>query len=566
MKPIYGIDLGTTFTKCAVWEDNQVSVLKLDVELHAAQGAKPVKLAGLRSAVTLTEERSRPVSFVGTVAFRESKRLKRAKVENVLIEEAKNWIGTNLEVTGGLGGPPWYLGAKDYRPEDIGALVLRAVSKAVEASGRERVERAVITHPAQFDSQQQRATRDAAMLAGIEVVDLLTEPEAAAIAYSQSIVHNDGRYLIFDLGGGTLDLVLIDIRNRTFQTRGKDGIKLAGKDFDRIVFDAMVANVKSQTSDIFDAGFLTDWDERVWMAIAENTKKALNFAPGEGPERVRASIPYDSDYAMEVGLIQEPFPAQFEFSYGREEFEGSSQRLIQEIEARVQQFLDNERVRWEDLTGVLLVGGSARLVGVRRMLERASGSPGKLIQTLDTDTVVVQGAALHAESLRVRSAGQQEEQAGLGALVQRTPYRSRLYRSVGVLVEDSQGNRRVVRLVNKETSTPLDKPVEKQFTTARPRQDHIKLELYEGEGTDPDDGEATSYIGDAVIPIDRPTEELQKVVVRLYIEGNDTKRVQVLVGGQEKEVEIKFDPARIMDNAERAQRLDHIRQVEIRHG
>jgi molecular chaperone HscC len=559
MSVVYGVDLGTTYTKCALHEGDRTHVFSLDVELDDLRGAKglPQRLAGLRSSVTLAKPGPAPVYFVGNRAVVARERFARDKTDHLAIEEAKLFIGTRLGMEGSVGGPPWYFGDADLRPEDAGALVLSAVARSVLEAGKPPLTRMVVTHPAQFDATQQQATRHAAALANIEVVDLLTEPEAAAIAYSREL-KEDGRYLIFDLGGGTLDLVLVEVVNRQFRTVGKVGGKIGGRDFDREILKKMYLDFNLATSDQFREHMLSPPDVTVWMGYAERIKRSLNGQSAEGRhQQVSFVVPFDSTYALEAGLIENPLPESFRFVWSLHEYESEIAGLVDDCRRLVGQMLADYRIDPSQLRGIISVGGSTKLKLIQSLLDELSG--GRTLRSLDPDTVVAQGAAIHASNFATSGASVE-----LADLIKRTPYRGRLFRSVGVRAEGRDGESRLVTLVRQNTETPLSKPVEKTFSIL-PNQEFILVQLYEGEDSDPDSPE-NNFIGACRIDGFKVSPKAQSVIVRLHIEGNDTKRVTVKLGDFEKEVPIEFDPAKILSQHEIVVRRQFVDGLRLQHG
>lgn len=557
MNTVYGVDLGTTFTKCALCEGNDVRVFDLDVELGDVDKPNPARLRGLRSTVTVGSISRDRVAYVGSRAIRARERWKREQKPHYAFEEAKLWIGTDLRLADERDPPPWQFDDHNwvYRPEDVGALVLRAVKKEVERVGGPPMNQIVVTHPAQFDSTQQQATRHAAALANITVLDLLTEPEAAAIAYSR-VIKEDGQYLIFDLGGGTLDLVLLEIKDRQFRTVTKSGARIGGRDFDRAVMDAMIMTFMQKTDDVFQSTMLGPLGEQLWMAHAERIKRRLNDPSLPATQNVKFDIPVDSQYALDSDMIREPFQPKFVFDVCRQELDEKMEEKLNDSRDLIASTLAHARTDWSGLKGIISVGGSTHLLAIRQLLDELSG--GKVLRSLDPDTVVAQGAAVYAASLASRAA----QVSVPDDLIKRTPYRGTLFRSVGVRVDNPDGSGRVVTLVKKGTPTPLEKPLEKVFKTSKPNQDHILVQLYEGEATDADDPD-NNRIGECRIDGFTPSEKPQQVTVGIQIEGNDTKRIIVKIDGRAFEQQIHFDPSKVLEHHEVEKRREFLSTLVV---
>jgi molecular chaperone DnaK (HSP70) len=542
-KAIYGIDLGTTFTKCALAEsDGHVQVFSLDVD--AVDRKTPVN--GLKSVVLVKGEASRKQALVGNLAAYERDRKYAGKPPMKFFEEAKLWIGADATPLTGE-EPPWDFEPHGwpYRPEDVGALVLKKVKQQVERAGDYSLTSAVITHPQYFSSVRREATRHAAAISRIEVVDLLTEPDAAAIAYGKEL--QDGRYMVFDLGGGTLDIVILslDKRNATYaKAETSEGNMLAGRDFDRKVFDWLVQSYATQTNEMFNQGCLTDRAKAEWLAHAERIKRVLNTEGVGRTERVPFVIPFDSDEAKAEGRLEDSLPpCKVEMSL--EEFEEQTSDLVDACGNLAQRALANRKLQWKDLQGVLLVGGSTKLKAVQRKLRELSDDL-RLIASIDPDLVVAHGAAIHALQLSRRGMSSPPPAPGRAApvTVQRSSYAGVLSRTLGVLAMNKSGVEIVVPLIPKDTAVPLEKPVEKVFYTLEANQEELEVKFLEGEEQEP---EQCDPVGTVLLKELPPGPARTKVVVRLGIDANGTKHVFVKVGAREVEEAITYDPSRVLD-------------------
>ena len=378
MSFVYGIDLGTTYTKCAVMMPGEVEprLVKLDC-------VNGVPVTGLRSAVTVSVEHGRKVAYVGSAAWTQFDKVDPDEVEFHRFEESKLFIGGADE--GDPNAPPWPFRPHsfEYRPEHIGALVLRRVKQRVAAQGLPPVERIVLTHPQCFTASRREATRRAAELAELEVLETLTEPDAAAITYGTQ--RCPGKYMVFDLGGGTLDVTIAEIGMGRTTVLTSEGVRQGGRDWDRRVFDRMM-EAYAEVFQGFSAVDLDDAARSTWMRQAEEIKKQLNAQADEArplpaKRRIRPS----------------PSAEQMHFIIQYDEFDTLTQEPLDACRRCAEQALANRGLRWPDLRGILLVGGSTRLRQVQRMLAELSGH--EINALLDPDTVVAKGAALYGYSL-----------------------------------------------------------------------------------------------------------------------------------------------------------------------
>lgn len=558
--PIYGIDLGTTYTKCALVSphDGVMRVLKLDKESSSASNNT---MEVLRSAVSLTKIDEAKVAYVGLSAWTEFASWD-ADIDPPYkcIEEAKLWMGENLAESVG-DKPPWPFEPHgwEYRQEDIGALVLRKVKKEALAQRFPAIERIVVTHPQNFTESRREATRQAVYIAGLEVVDTLTEPDAAAIAYGLEMT--PGRYMVFDLGGGTLDITIANINRGKCEVITSDGIREGGRDWDRRIFDHMV----QEYSDAFPGAgfgreFIDDRTLQLWMRAAEQVKWQLTNADAGGDPPARVKI--------ECKNNEVPYGMPRPFVLKRSEFERMTQGLVDDCRTCAERTLANKNLSWSDLNGVLLVGGSTRLRAIRRMLEEASGKP--LNTQIDASTVVAIGAALYAHSKAQKMATSGQVPAslerpsapgtGAAAIATTIEHKGVLARGLGVKAWDGRNRRNViVNLIRKDSQIPRTE--ERQFVTTADNQTQIPVELWEGDSDDPGYCEK---VGECVLMGIPPAKAGQPVRVRIEIQTNGSKHISVFSGGMFKDQVIQFDEQRVLPTDDLEARRAFIESVEIR--
>lgn len=554
MKPIYGIDLGTTYTKCAVVRpiDSVLEVFKLD---RASRDAPQNTLTILRSAVTVGCLEGRHIAYVGTRSLEELQDWDEDQEPLRRFEESKLYIGEDTARAGGHDAPPWPFPPHDweYRPEDIGAIVLRKVKKEVEAAHGPTMERIVITHPQYFSDTRRKVTRQAAEIAGLEVVDMLTEPDAAALAFNAGAA--PGSYMVFDMGGGTLDVTICRIEPGRVTVLSSDGTRRAGRDFDRAIFDRMVDEYRTSFGE-FEPAKLDQRTFQVWMKEAERVKRMLN-------EQEVVATKYQCDNSLFSGGSKR-------IVVKRDEFYAASAPIVEASIECASNALAQAKLGWGDLANVLCVGGSTRLRHLRDALERAAGRR-LAIDELEVDSAIARGAATHAHQIASRGATITSHLSGPIAKAKEEPAAAPapaqieligvLARSLGIKVYDRKRLRDVIhKLVAKGSQTPWKKAFPSIFKTKDAGQTAIVVELYEGESTDPDECELLGTLELTGFP---PTAAGQPVEVTLEIDQNGTKHILVSALEQRTEAVIEFDPRRVIGAADLEARREFIGRLHI---
>jgi molecular chaperone DnaK len=353
------------------------------------------------------------------------------------------------------------IAGRRLRPEELSAVVLKSLLQ--DARRRlTRVGPAVITVPAYFDECRRRATYDAAAIAGWEVLDLINEPTAAALAYANLLgkrpADHDQRehVLVFDLGGGTLDATVLQIdRGREYRTIATDGeVRLGGHDWDLRLRDYLADLFRKQTG--FDPlGTLAG--QTYFLQSAEQAKRLLS----------------DKETAQVVCTLG---GRNALLKVDRKTFEGMTQDLVARTQTMAQLVLDQAGCTWSDIQAVLAVGGATRMPMIRRMLEELSGRPAD--QTLSQDEAVAHGAAIYAH-LKGDASGPRVINVN-----------SHSYR---VLTKRSDGSEFAKALIPK--NSPL--PARNTSTFQAPlRAPSAKVEVYEGED---EDAEFCMRIGKVVV-------------------------------------------------------------------
>jgi molecular chaperone DnaK len=377
MATAVGIDLGTTNSVIAAWQGGEPIVIP------NAEGARTTP-----SVVAFTENGER---LVGQLARRQSimnpkgtiysaKRFIGRRFDEIS-EEAK---AVSFDVVEGEGGAARFdVRSKQYSPEEISAQVLR---KLVDDAGKflgERVKEAVITVPAYFNDAQRNATKDAGRIAGLEVLRIINEPTAAALAYGLDKKGHE-TVLVFDLGGGTFDVSLLDVGDGVVEVRSTAGDShLGGDDFDRRLVDYLADEFQRENN--IDLRKDSQALQRLFEA-AEKAKVELSSVT-----QTQVNLPFVTADANG--------PKHLTMTINRSKFEELTHDLVERCMGPVKQAMDDAKVTANDIDEVLLVGGSTRIPAVQALVRRLTGGKDPNM-TVNPDEVVAMGAAIQAGVLK----------------------------------------------------------------------------------------------------------------------------------------------------------------------
>ena len=417
MGKIIGIDLGTTNSCVAVME-----------------GGKPVVIAnseGQRTTPSVVAFTKSGERLVGETA-------KRQAVTNAdrTISSIKRHMGTDYKVT---------IDGKDYTPQEISAMILQKLKADAESYLGETVTEAVITVPAYFNDAQRQATKDAGRIAGLDVKRIINEPTAAALAYS---LDNEGeqKIMVYDLGGGTFDVSLIEIGDGVIEVLATSGNNhLGGDDFDKKLMDYMIEDFKSKEG--IDLSKDTMALQRINVA-AEQAKKELSSAG-----KTTINLPYIT--ATAEG------PKHFEMELTRAKFDEITADLVEKTAEPVKNALSDAGVSASELGKVLLVGGSTRIPAVQEKVKQLTGKePNK---SLNPDECVALGASVQAGKL-AGDAG-----AGDVLLLDVTPLTLSIETMGGI----------ATHMIERNTTIPTKKS--QIFSTAADNQSAVDINVVQGE-------------------------------------------------------------------------------------
>ena len=481
--PAVGIDLGTTYSAVSRLDENGQPMMMVNAE-------------GDRVTPSV-------VLFDGddVVVGKEALKAMATEADNVA-ECSKRDLGYRIFHK--------VLEGKQYPPEVIEAWILNKL-RTDTATQIGPFEKVVITVPAYFDEVRRKATQDAGYIAGFEVLDIINEPTAAAVAFGfqQGYLKPDAstdaeRILVYDLGGGTFDVTVMEIRGPQFTTLSTDGdVRLGGWDWDQRLVDLAAESFIQEhhidpREDPRAAGKL--WRE------CEDAKRTLSA-------RSKASV--SCDYR---GIS-----ARHEIT--REQFEEATQDLLDRTRFTTTQTLRAARLSWDDLDRVLLVGGSTRMPMVREMLRTLSGKEPDT--SVAADEAVAQGAALRAGFLLAQSQGRQSS----------FQIKNVNSHSLGVVGTDPQTKRKRNGILIPR-NTPLPVTAKRTFKTSKANQKSILVEIVEGESQSPDD---CSHIGRCSVRTLPPNLPVQTPIDVLFHYAEDGRlKVRITVPNTNAEITTEF--------------------------
>lgn len=376
MSKIVGIDLGTTNSVVAVMEGGEPTVItsaegsRLTPSIVAFNktGERLVGLTAKRQATINPENTIFSVKrFIGRHYADPETAAEKARLPYAVTKGPQGDIRVKVQQNG-----------REYTPQEISAMVLSKLKKDAEDFLGEPVTQAVITVPAYFNDSQRQATKDAGKIAGLEVLRIINEPTAAALAYGLD-KEKDETILVFDLGGGTFDVSILEVSDGVIEVISTNGdTHLGGDDWDLAVVDWVTSEF------LRDQGIDLKQDRQALQRVREAAEKA----------KIELSTVSQSEINLPFITADANGPKHLQMTLSRAKFEQLTEHLVQRIEAPVQRALQDAKIQAGSLDAVVLVGGSTRMPMVQALVQKLTGK--ELNKSVNPDEVVALGAALQA--------------------------------------------------------------------------------------------------------------------------------------------------------------------------
>ena len=505
MGKVVGIDLGTTNSCVAVME-----------------GGKPTVIAnaeGFRTTPSVVAYTKNQDQLVGQIAKRQAvmnpentfysvKRFIGRRVDEVN-EESKE-VSYGVEKAGANVKVKCPVLSKQFAPEEVSAQVLRKLAEDAGKYLGETVTQAVITVPAYFNDSQRQATKDAGKIAGLEVLRIINEPTAAALAYGLDKKSNE-RILVFDLGGGTFDVSVLEVGDGVFEVLSTSGdTHLGGDDFDKVIVDHLADSFKA------NEGIDLRQDKQALQRLTEAAEKA----------KIELSSATQSEINLPFITATPEGPKHLDLTLTRAKFEELASKLIDRCRVPVEQALKDAKLTSAELDEIVMVGGSTRIPAVLELVKRTTGKDPN--QTVNPDEVVAVGAAIQGGVL----AGEVKDIL----LLDVTPLSLGVETLGGVMT----------KMIPRNTTIPTKKS--ETYSTAVDGQTNVEIHVLQGEREMASDNKSLgTFRLDGIPPAPRGVPQIE---VTFDIDANGILSVTAKDKGSGKEQSISITGASTLSDNE----------------
>ena len=506
MGKIIGIDLGTTNSCVSVMEGNEPVVIinsegkrtTPSVVAFADNGERKIGDPAKRQAITNPQKTIYSIKrFMGEPYDRVDKEIRRVSYK---VERGDN------------NTPRVRIDDRLYTPQEISAMILQKMKKTAEDFLGQEVTEAVITVPAYFSDSQRQATKEAGEIAGLKVRRIINEPTAAALAYGLDKMHKDMKVAVFDLGGGTFDISIMELGDGVFEVKSTNGdTHLGGDDFDQVIIDWLAEEFKSDNSGL---------DLRKDPMALQRLKEAAEKAKIELSNQTQTEI--NLPYIMPVDGV----PKHLVKTLTRAKFEQLADSLIQATIEPCRKALKDAGMSASDINEVILVGGSTRIPAIQTIVEKFFGkTPSKGV---NPDEVVAVGAAIQGGVL----AGDVKDVL----LLDVTPL------SLGI---ETLGNV-MTKLIEANTTIPTRKS--ETFSTASDNQPSVEIHVLQGERSMARDNKTIGRFHlDGIAPAPRGVPQIE---VTFDIDANGILNVSAKDKGTGKEQKIRIEASSGLSDSE----------------
>ena len=505
-KKIVGIDLGTTNSVVAVLEGANPNVIP--------------NTEGGRTTPSVVAYTSSGEALVGQLAKRQAV----VNPENTFFS-VKRFIGSKYdEIIGEINRIPYEVKKdpngniklvspvvkKEFSPEEISASVLKKLAGDASRFLKETVNQAIVTVPAYFNDSQRLATKDAGTIAGLDVLRILNEPTAAALAYGLNKQKNEA-VLIFDLGGGTFDVSILEVGDEVFEVLATSGdTHLGGDDFDQIIVDYIIKDFqKKEGIDLYK-------EKQALQRIIEAAEKA----------KIELSSLQSTKISLPFIYIDGQTPKNIDIDFDRSKFEELSKGLLEKCKIPIEKALKDANLSSSDIDQVILVGGSTRIPAVRNLLSTLINK--SLNETVNPDEVVAMGAAVQAGII----AGEITDLI----LLDVTPL------SLGV---ETMGGL-MTTIINRNASIPVKQS--EVFSTGADFQDTVEIHVLQGERPFAKDNKSLGIFKLNGIP--SAPRGVPKINVTFQLDVNGLLSVSAREEQSGQEQSIKIEGASVLERDE----------------
>lgn len=464
---IIGIDLGTTNSLATAWREGKAELIK-----------NPLGEYLTPSAVGLADN--------GDILVGKAARERLLTHPEHTTATFKRYMGSANQT---------WLGDKYFTPEELSALVLKALKEDAEHHLQQEVTQAIISVPAYFNDTQRKATRLAGQLAGLEVLRLINEPTAAALAYGLHQKEEESRFLVFDLGGGTFDVSILEMFDGVMEVHASAGDNfLGGEDFTNLLLDDFLSQ---HGLDIHTLDSKTVNSMRMQM---EQVKRTLN-------NQMAASIQHRHGEQT------------YDWNISSERYEQLSRPLLERLRLPVERALRDAKLQLSDIDEILLVGGSTRKMLIQKLVSRMFGR--LPLRQINPDEVVAMGAAVQAGLVS------RDEALSEICMTDVCPY------TLGLEVSSDTDGRRIDGLFSPilERNTIIPASRVEHYSPLDNYQTHLSLCIYQGESPQVKNN---VYLGELELPLPRKKKNDISVEVRFTYDVNGILEVEAKVDGSDQ--------------------------------